>query len=911
MPNQKWLLPMLMLLIGIPNTVFAQLTIASATCEYLDNPIGIDVKVPRLSWKISTTERNAMQAAYEIRVAGDVPSLQKSTDNLWNSGKVNSSQSVLVNYAGPALLSRQRCYWQVRVWDTKGKVSAWGKVNYWEMGLLDSVQWPAKWIQMAEPTNGKPIPSPMFRKEFNLAKPLKKARLYITSHGLYDARINGQRVTEDRFTPGWTSFHKRLQYQVYDVVNLLKQGENAAFVTLGDGWFRGYLEFNNKRNIYGKELALLYQLEVEYTDGTKQTLVSDNSWKHSIDGPVRFSDIYNGETYDARKENITMFNTGYNDASWENVKEVNHNKTQLIASNSVPVKKQQVFMPIKFLTTPKGERVIDFGQNLVGWVQIDLKGNKGDSIVLHHAEVIDKEGNFYTDNLRGAKQENKYFFKGQGVEHWEPHFTFQGFRYVRLTGYHGPLELANIKAHAIYSAMDQTGSFSTSNPLLNQLQHNIQWGQRGNFLDVPTDCPQRDERLGWTGDAQVFFNTAAFNMQVASFFSKWLKDLKADQLKNGNVPVVIPNVREERFSGSAAWADAATIIPWNFYVAFGDKRLLEDQYSSMRAWVGYIEQTSVSYLSKVGSSYGDWLFYSPTDDRYGKGAITNRNLIAQAYYAHSTQLLLNAAMVLGKTEDVDHYSKLLPLIKQAFVKEYTTLNGGLVSSTQTAYVLALQFDLLPEELRQQAAVRLVENIKEYNYHLTTGFVGTPYLCHVLTRFGYNDVAYKLLLQESYPSWLFQVKKGATTIWERWDGIKADGTFQNVAMNSFNHYSYGAIGEWMYKNITGIKVDDSAPGYQHFFISPTPGGKLTKAAADFESPYGKIESKWQIEGGNIKVDVTIPANSRATLTLPNSANKQILLNGKPLTKSQVGKWIKGGDSAVMQLGSGSYSFTYGF
>jgi alpha-L-rhamnosidase len=908
MLDKKPLLFVLLMVI-IPAAVSAQLNIASATCEYLDNPIGIDVKVPRLSWKISSKDRNTMQAAYEIRAAGDILSLEKGKNLLWNSGKVSSPQSVLVDYAGPALASRQRCYWQVRVWDKKGKVSAWGKVNYWEMGLLEPNQWLAKWVQIAEETNGKPMPSPMFRKEFKASRQIKKARLYITSHGLYEARINGQRITEDRFTPGWTSYHKRLQYQVYDVLNLLKQGNNVAFITLGDGWFRGYLEFNNKRNIYGKELALLYQLELDYGDGTKETVSSDNSWKYSVDGPVRFSDIYNGETYDARKENATIWNVGYNDSSWKNAREVNINKAQLIATNNVPVKKQEVFKPLKFMVTPKGERVIDFGQNLVGWVQIKLKGKKGDSLILHHAEVLDKDGNFYTDNLRGAKQENKYIFKGQEVEEWEPHFTFQGFRYIRLTGYNGLLDSTNIKAYAIYSAMSETGNFSTSNPLLNQLQHNIQWGQRGNFLEVPTDCPQRDERLGWTGDAQVFFNTAAYNMDVASFFSKWLKDLKADQLKNGNVPVVIPNVREDRFSGSAAWADAATIIPWNFYVAFGDRRLLEDQYSSMKAWVGYIEQTSANHLSKVGSSYGDWLFYSPTDDRYGKGAITDKNLIAQAFYVHSTQLLLNAARTLGKTEDVDRYGKLLPLIKAAFVREYTTLSGGLVSSTQTAYVLALQFDLLPDNLRKQAADRLVENIKEYKYHLTTGFVGTPYLCHVLTRFGYNDIAYRLLMQETYPSWLFQVKKGATTIWERWDGIKADGTFQNVTMNSFNHYAYGAIGEWMYKNITGIKADESAPGYQHFFITPTPGGKLTKAAATFESPYGKIESKWQIEGGNIQINITIPANSLATITLPESADKRILLDSKPLKEHLVGKSTKNGNATLMQLGSGTYAFNY--
>ncbi len=897
----------------LSSSVNAQtLVLKDLTCEYRDNPEGIDVKVPRLSWKLISQKRDVVQTAYEIRVSEDERAITKGISLLWKSGKVKSNQSVLVNYGGPALKSRQRSYWQVRVWDNKGKVSPWSEVNHWEMGLLDVKEWKAQWVQVSVETNGKPMPSPMFRKEFKTSKKLKKARLYITSHGLYEAKINGKRVGEEHFTPGWTSYHKRLQYQVYDVLSLLKEGDNTAFVTLGDGWFRGYLEFNNKRNLYGKELALLYQLELEYTDGTKESVTSNKDWKYSFDGPILFSDIYNGETYDARKENKEVLLSGYDDSKWENVKEVDIDKNKLIASSSVPVKKQEVFYPIKYITTPKGERVIDFGQNLVGWVQLKLKGKSGESIVLHHAEVLDKAGNFYTDNLRGAKQENTYFFKGEGTEEWEPHFTFQGFRYIRIKGYDGELDSTNIKAYAIYSEMNPTGVFTTSNPLLNQLQHNIQWGQRGNFLDVPTDCPQRDERLGWTGDAQVFFNTSTYNMNVAGFFTKWLKDLKADQLKNGNVPVVIPNVREERYSGTAAWADAATIIPWNFYVEYGDKRLLEEQYDSMKAWVNFIETTSKEYLSTVGSSYGDWLFYTPTDDRYGKGAITDRNLIAQAFYVYSTQLMLNSAEVLGLTEDVKKYKNLLPLIKEAFAKEYLTPNGRLVSSTQTAYTLALHFDILPEHLREQAAKRLVDNIKEYKYHLTTGFVGTPYLCHVLTRFGYNDIAYKLLLQETYPSWLFQVKRGATTVWERWDGIKADGTFQNKFMNSFNHYAYGAIGEWMYRTIGGIKPDIAHSGYKHFIIEPKPGGKLTTANAEFTSLYGEIISRWKIENGVFKLEVTIPPNSSATIILPEAQVSAIRESGKPLSKSLLREGVKQeGDTVSINLGSGNYIFEYNY
>lgn len=893
----------------LPVSVFAQsLSIQELTCEYRKNPEGIDVKIPRFSWKLMSSDRDIVQTAYEIRVSTDSKAIARGNKLLWTSSKVNSDQSVLIDYAGPELKSRERYYWQVRVWDKKGNVSRWSDVNHWEMGLLDPREWQAHWIQIQEQTDGEPMPSPMFRKEFKVGKRVKKARLYITAHGLYEAEINGKRVGQDYFTPGWTSYHNRLQYQVYDVQHLLTAGDNAILITLGDGWYRGYLEFNKARNRYGKQLALLSQLEVEYMDGTKELVGSDKSWKYTLDGPIRFSDIYNGETYDARKKDPDVCLSRYNDSQWKNVRETNIDKNKLIASNSVPIRKQEVLKPVEYITTPKGERVIDFGQNMVGWVQFRLQGKAGDSIVLHHAEVLDKAGNFYTDNLRDAKQENIYIFKGEGMEEWEPHFTFQGFRYIRITGYNGPLDSTNIKAFVIHSDMNQTGKFKTSNALLNQLQHNIQWAQKGNFLDVPTDCPQRDERLGWTGDAQVFFNTAAYNMNVASFFTKWLKDLQADQLKNGNVPVVIPNVREERYSGSAGWGDAATIIPWNFYVTYGDKRILEEQYESMKAWVNFIQTTSENHVSTVGGSYGDWLFYTPTDDRYGKGAITDRNLIAQAFYVYSTQLLLNAAEVLGKKEDVDNYMALLPLIKEAFVREYVTSSGRLVSSTQTAYVLALQFDVLPEDLRKQAAERLVDNIKEYNYHLTTGFLGTPYLCHVLTRFGYNDIAYRLLLRETYPSWLFQVKRGATTVWERWDGIKADGTFQNTFMNSFNHYSYGSIGEWMYKVMAGINSVE--PGYKTIRIEPKLGGGSTSVSATYETMYGEVVSAWRIVDNKLSLDITIPHNTKAKVVLPGAANAQVTDSSVDIGKVKAIRNIGKIDNDMMfDIGSGSFYFEY--
>lgn len=899
----------LLLLIYFSVSVQAQkkLEVGQLTTNYKHNPIGTDVLQPRFSWKLTASERNVMQKAYELRVSASDKDILNGKNLIWQTGKVNSDQSAHIVYKGTELRSKQRYYWQVRIWDNHGKPSSWSEVNFWEMGLLSPNDWTAKWIQTANDTEGKVGPAPMFGLAFDMIKPVKNARLYITAHGLYEAKLNGKKIGEHYFTPGWTSYHKRLQYQTYDVMQALKTGKNIALVTIGDGWYRGNLEFNHKRNLYGEEVGLLFQLEIEYTDGKKEVINSNEDWKTSFGGPVKASDIYNGEIYDARLEKNTSVQ-GFNTGEWQKAKVVDVKMDNLVAPLGPTVSKHERFTPKKVIKTPKGETVIDFGQNLVGWVQLKIKGKAGDTITINHAEVLDRDGNFYTENLRNAKQENKYVLSGTRTDVLEPHFTFQGFRYIRIKGHTVKLDSTNVNAIAVYSDMTPTGNFHTSNPLLNQLQHNIQWGQKGNFVDVPTDCPQRDERLGWTGDAQVFFKTAAYNMDVAAFFDKWLHDLKADQHQNGNVPVVIPDVRTIKNAGSAGWGDVATIIPWDFYNAYGDKGLLARQYSSMKAWVEYIRSISRNNLWNSGPHYGDWLFYTMADDRDGKAAITDKFFIAQAFYAHSTQNLINAAKVLNMEADVKMYTDLLAAIKKAFVEEYVTPSGRMVSSSQTAYVLALNFDLLPENLREQAAKRLADNVAAYGNHLTTGFLGTPYLCHVLTRFGYNDIAYKLLLQETYPSWLYPVKKGATTIWERWDGIKPDGSFQAISMNSFNHYAYGAIGDWMYRTITGIS--EAAPGYKQILIAPKPGGGLKNASAELETSYGKVKSAWEIDGGKTKLDIIIPPNTTAKIVLPATGNNTITESGTVINKVSSLDNIKSvANNTELTAGSGTYHFEY--
>jgi alpha-L-rhamnosidase len=881
-------------------TCSSQVKIQALLTENLPDPIGLDVARPRFSWQLVSDKRNVVQTAYEIKVSTGKAAA-------WASGKISSGQSVHVPYSGAALQSGKKYNWQVRVWDNSGKPSAWSAPAFFQMALLNKDDWKAKWIAPGfaeEPTK----PSPLFRKTFNASKKIQSATVYITAKGMYEAQVNGKRVGDAYLTPGWTAYKKRLQYQVFDVTSLLQNGANAIGVTLGNGWYRGYIGFSGQKEFYGKELALLFQLNITYSDGTEELVVSDESWKSST-GSIRSSEIYHGEEIDARLEKAGWASSAYNDAGWSGVKIVQtDNNVALVATYNEPVKKHETFAAQRIFKTPKGELVADFGQNLVGWVQVKVKGNSGDKIELYHAEVLDKYGNFYTENLRPAKQRNTYILKGGAEEFFEPHFTFQGFRYIKVEGFPGELKPENITAVALYSDMKPSGNFTSSHPLINQLQRNIQWGQRGNFLDVPTDCPQRDERLGWTGDAQAFARTAAFNFGVNNFFAKWLKDVEADQLPNGSVPFVVPNVLGPGAGASAGWADAATIIPWQMYLAYGDKKILEDQFSSMKAWVGYMENNSKNYLWNTGFHFGDWLFYRPDDDNDGRAAVTDKYLIAQCFFAHSTQLVINAANVLGKTDEAARYTSLLQKIKEAFVKEYVTGSGRLVSGTQTAYVLALHFDMLPENMRLQAAERLAVNIKSYNNHLTTGFLGTPYLCHVLSRFGYIDLVYKLLLQETFPSWLYPVKMGATTIWERWNGIKPDSTFAPATMNSFNHYAYGAIGDWMYRVLVGIDTHEDGVGYKLIKIKPHISGGITQASAALQTYYGKVSSGWKMEEDKTVMDVEVPANTTATIYIPALNVDAVTESGTPLSASKDVQ-VAGAESGyiIVKAGSGKYQF----
>lgn len=880
----------------IPFICSAEIRISQMRTNGLESPIGTDPDTKHsFGWIITSDTPSTTQTAYRITVASD-------GKRIWDSGKVMSDNSTSVQYEGS--LFPDTCYeWTLQVWDNHGNTSRKSSSS-WQTGITAGA-WQAEWISA-----GATVPS-YFRKDTDISGKIKKATAYITSHGIYEAFINGRRIGDYQLTPGWTSYSKRLQYQAYDVTSLLQKGRNTVAATVSPGWYSGGMNVGRpeKRFRYGNDVSLLLQINIEYTDGSLQYIVTDSEWECCVPaeeeatkaGGITFANIYDGQTVDGRL--IDRQWAGVNPQTrWSRKATVmDMPKDHIIATVNEPVKTFEAIPAKEYIITPKGEKVIDFGQNIVGWEKVALSGKKGDRIRITHAEVLDKDGNFYTENMRQAKTTSTFILNGEDKEVFEPCHTFYGFRYIKVEGLDGDLDPADFQAVPISSGFDRIGHFSCSDPVINQLQHNIEWGFWDNFVDVPTDCPQRDERLGWTGDAQVFYKTAAFLGKVDRFFLKWLNDLNADQKEDGRVPRVIPNTYSGSYRTAATgWADACTIIPWNQYMVYGDIAVLEQQYASMKAWVDYMISQSKDngWLWNDGDHYGDWLFHSLRNDMKGDSAVTSRHLIAQCFYANSADIVSRTAALLGNDTDAGYYADVAAKVRKAYMNEYVTPNGLVSSNTQTAYVLALQFNMLPENLRAQATDRLVANIEEYDDHITTGFLGTSYICNVLTDNGRSDMAYKLLLQETCPSWIYSVKKGATTIWERWNSIMEDGSIID-GMNSFNHYSYGAIGNWLYQSAVGIR--EAAPGYKKIVIRPHTGGDFTHMEASTITPYGKVAAGWTAENNILQtLSVEIPVNTTAEIYVPASSAEAI--NGSGLTPSGYA------DGYVrFTCGSGKYRF----
>jgi len=878
-------------------------------CEYRINPLGIDVLHPRLSWTTQSGRRGWAQTAYQILVVSSEKFLDLNIGDLWDSGKVASNQSNQVVYAGKPLVSRMSCYWKVRVWDNVGNVSAWSKPAFWTMGLLGTADWQAKWIGYdAHPPEGKGDPNelvlpslPYLRKVFSIKKPMKRAVVYASALGLYELHINGKRVGNDYFTPGWTDYPTRVYYQTYDVTKLLKRGSNAIGVILADGWYAGYLGWGRKREHYGSEPRLLMQLEVEHAYGGRELIVSDESWKAAY-GPHIEADFQMGETYDARKEMPGWNTPSYNDSTWDAVAVIELARmagakidTKVQSFPGVTVKKIMEIKPIKRTQPKKGMYVFDMGQNFAGWVRLKVKGKAGTKVVLRFAEMLDPNGTIYTDNLRTARCTDTYILKGKGREVWQPRFTYHGFRYVEVTGYPGEPGLGDITGIVVHSDTPQVGSFECSNPMVNQLYSNLTWGQRSNYIEVPTDCPQRDERLGWTGDAQIFIRTATYNMDVAAFFTKWLVDLEDGQSAEGAFPDVAPR-KVAMGDGTAAWGDAGVICPWTVYQVYGDKRVIERHYKSMKKWIAYLKTNSKELL-RPAKGYGDWVAIASD---------TPKDVIATAYFAYSTRLLSKMAAAIGQNQDAKEYESLFKQIRDAFNKAYVSDDGRIKGDTQTCYCLGLYFDLLPDNKRQIAADHLVEAIKRKDWHLSTGFVGLSYLLPTLTQTGNLDVAYRLLNNDSFPSWGYSIKNGATTIWERWDGWTEDKGFQTPGMNSFNHYAFGSVGQWLFGTVTGIDTEGS--GYKQIIIRPRPGGGLSFAKAGYKSINGLIVSDWKIEDGTFILNITIPANTTATVYVPTKDVESVAEGRRPINESEQIKFLRMEDGcAVFAIGSGNYHF----
>ena len=855
--------------------------------------MGVDADAPlTFSWIATSTDKGASQSAYEIRVL-------RNGMPVWGSGVVQSENSTVVPYGGK-LHPDSRYSWSVRIWDNRGKVSNTA-TSTWQTGLRRE-DWQAEMI--GEVDKIRPV---NFRCVATLTKKIKRATAYITSHGQYEAFINGRRVGDSYMTPGWTSYKKRLQYQAYDVTAMLCRGENVVSAVVAPGWYTGMGGY--RRGKYGNDVALMMQINIEYTNGEKVVLVTDESWAMSATAKasgVIYNDIYNGESIDARMIDESWTTTAYADErEWVKAQKVAFDKSLLISTVNEQVKAQMPIKPVKYIVTPKGEKVLDFGQNIVGWERVKLQGKAGDTIRVYHAEVLDENGNFYTTNLRRAKATSTYIMDGGAKREFVPSLSFYGFRYLKVDGVEGDLCLEDFEAVPVWSNFDNVGSFASSNSLINQLQSNIWWGFHDNFLDVPTDCPQRDERIGWTGDAQVFFRTASFLGRVDNFFAKWLADLRADQYEDGQVPNGIPIIFKSKWGARACgWSDAATIVPWQHYMAYGNKRILEQQYESMKRWVDFLikDSTDNGLLINSGNHYGDWLSYSVPNDLHGISAISSKHLVAQCFFAHSLDNLVRAAETLGRVADVAYYKDIASKVRKAYQDEYVTPNGLISSDTQTAYVLALHFDMLPENMRKQALERLVRNIEKYKNHITTGFLGTPYICEVLTNNGRSDVAYKLLLQESCPGWLYQVKKGATTIWERWDGLREDGSIPDNGMNSFNHYAYGSIGDWLYRSAVGIR--EAAPGYKRIVVKPHVGGDFESMEASTVTPYGKVAAAWKAKENRLtELSVEVPFNTTAEVLVPAKSAEAVQCDDAAVKPCGVESgYVK------FAVGSGKYIFT---
>lgn len=866
-------------------------------CEYLKEPLAIDIAQPRFSWEINSQKDEFKQFAYEIIVGTDENAVIKGRGNAWKSGLVESSETNQIIYDGLDLKPNTSYFWKVRTWNQDKKLGLWSLPEVFHTGL-NAESWKAKWIGMpvsqADINDYSIPPSPMMRKVFKLEKPVQKALFFASAKGVYEVWMNGEKIGKQVLAPGWTDYAQRLQYQVYSIDNLKQSDKNCISVIVSDGWYAGRLgsiDFGFKdfpwRGWYGRDLRFIGQLEVWYEDGTTETFSTDDSWKYYSNGPFREADTFIGVTYDFNFELDGWMNPEFDAQQWTQVVVDEPDYTLLYAQIDQAVEVIRELTPVAINEPEKGIYILDMGQNMVGWLKIKLQGQPGDTITLKHGEMLRDDGLIYRQNLRNAPQIETYILKDDKEHEIEPLFTFHGFRFVQIEGLRQAPIMKQITGKVLASATPETGTFSCSNPMLNKLWENIRWTQWGNQVSVPTDCPQRSERMGWMGDAQVFAQTGIFNHDMSAFYTKWGIDVMHAQFETGEFSDVSPRGMpwEPRFLNAPGWADAGLIVPFRLYENYGDIRVIENHYTSMKKYIDLIYSLNpdLIYLKGTGHAYNDWLNGNTiiSDNYPKKGGEVPRPVFNTAFFIRSTRLLAEAAKITGRNEDFKYYSDLAGRTLLRFQEEFLEEDGTILGETQAGYAIALSFDLVPDALRMAVAQKLVQALKVYDNRMSTGFISTICMMDELSEMGYHELACQLAESTRMPSWGYSIEQGATTIWERWDAYVKGRGFQNAGMNSFNHYTFGSVGEWMYKHILGIQPDPESPGWRHFILAPKIGGSLTSAQGSYHSINGLISMEWYLQTNILDLEFEIPPNTSATFIMPQGFITEVTIDGEKL------------------------------
>ncbi|MBD1388654.1 family 78 glycoside hydrolase catalytic domain [Neiella sp. HB171785] len=871
--------------------------------EGFSNPIGYYESTPRFSWQLASDGAGHYQSAYQIQVAASAEGLDRET--LWDSGKVVSAQTSWIRYGGAPFDSRQQAVWRVRTWDENGQMSRWSEVQSIELGLLSNDDWQGQWIghpdtELSQQPSVQVLATPQYlRTEFALESAIKKARLYITAKGLFKPFINGQQVApDDVMTPGWTPYDERIETLTYDVTSLLKTGDNVLAASLAGGWYSGRVADLMALD-HQLPPRLLAQLEVTFSNGERQIIGSDASWKASQQGPIQFASTYDGERYEQRLEMAGWSDSNFDDSDWQQaVVEPILPTIKLAPKRHAPIRITQAIPAIEVWQPSEGVAVFDLGQNMVGVPRLQIPVRADQQVTIRYAEALHK-GEFYTDNYRSAKVTDHYIPSVTGTADYTPTFTYRGFRYVEISGFDASQKPSQewVTGLVQHSDFEIRASFESSHSKLNKLADNIVWGLRGNFYDIPLDCPQRDERLGWTGDAQVFVTPSMYMADVYGFWSAWLQSVREEQGDDGKIPLYIPFVEWINFA-SSGWGDAVTIIPWQLYQLTGDDTILRDNYAMMKGWLDY-HQSQMKDDRSTMMTFGDWLQpYPVAEGKKANRGDTEFDLISTAFYAHSLQLTINAAEVLGYQQDIapmkQTLSKLKGLVRNTFYDQELKPKTGV--ETQTSYLLPLAFDLFNPAVQEVAFAHLLEQLAKADNHLRTGFLGTPLLIQVLHERGRDDLVYDLLFKESYPSWFYSVNNGATTTWERWNSYTLKDGFNPQGMNSLNHYAYGTVSRYFYEGILGIQP--LQPGFKEILIAPKFGQQLDQASGDYQTPHGDVAVSWQRTGRAVELSVTVPKNTQATIELPQLQRTSLQVNGEAVVNENQLQGLKPGTYRVV-------------